>query len=63
MIPKIDKLKKDNYHYQYGYRYAVTSNKECDLVHTFNDAIRYWLWHCGIPAKYCFKKINYGKNI
>lgn len=56
MIPKIEKLKKDNYHYQYGYRWAVTSNKECDLVYTFNDAIRYWLWYCGVPAKYCFKK-------
>lgn len=56
MIPKIEKLKKDNYHYQYGYRYAIISNRESDLVHTFNDAIRYWLWHCGISAKYCFKK-------
>lgn len=56
MIPKIEKLTKDNYHYQYGYRLAVISNKECDLVHTFDEAIRYWLWHCGIPAKYCFKK-------
>ena len=57
MIPKIEKLKKDNYHYQYGYRWAIISNKDCDLVYTFNDAIRYWLWHCGISAKYCFKKI------
>lgn len=56
MIPKIKKLKKDNYHYQYGYRWAVTNNHVADLVYTFNNAIRYWLWYCGIPAKYCFKK-------
>ena len=58
MIPRIIKLRKDNYHYYEGYRWAIISNKDCDLVHTFNDAIRYWLWHCGVPAKWCFKKLK-----
>ena len=25
-----------------------------DLCSTFIDAIRYWLWHCGVPAKVAF---------
>ena len=60
MVPRIIKLKKDNYHYYEGYRYAVISNCESDLVYTFNDAVRYWLWYCGIPAKWCFKKLKNG---
>ena len=25
-----------------------------DWCETFSDALRYWLWHCGVPAKIAF---------
>ncbi len=31
--------------------------KSRDLVETFGDAIRFFLWHLGVPARIIFKKI------
>ena len=56
MIPKIEKLKVDDYaRLNYKYKWMVTSKYGSDVTYTFKEAIAYWLWHCGVPAKYCFK--------
>lgn len=55
MIPKIKKIKTNKYPYNQG-NWMVLSDHETDIVNSLLDAIRYWLWHCGIPAKIAFKK-------
>lgn len=34
----------------------VAGSKEYgfDLCDTFKKAVRYWLWHCGVPPKIAF---------
>lgn len=54
MIPKIKKIKTNKYPYNQG-SYMVIGDHGTDLVDTYLDAIRYWLWHCGVPAKIAFK--------
>ena len=46
MIPKIKRMGK-------GW---VAGSKEYgfDLCDTFRKAVRYWLWHCGVPPKIAF---------
>lgn len=61
MIPTISKIRNDFYNSQ-GYNWFIKSKHGTDAVETFITAVRYWLWHCGIPAKYCFKKSIF-KNI
>ena len=56
MIPVINKINKNTLWYQEGYRWEVIGEYGTDLTNTLFSAIRFWLWHCGIPAKYCFKK-------
>lgn len=54
MIPKIKRIKDTDNHpflnngYMVGEKFCWCS---CD---TLGQAIRYWLWHCGIPAKIAF---------
>ena len=64
MIPKIVKVDKKDFYYHHGnYRWIVIGKHGSDIVHTFTEAIRYWFWHCGIPAKRCFRKCRkYDKN-
>lgn len=52
MIPKI---KRYNDHYFDGYfKWQVCSENGIDTTSTLGRAIRYWLWHCGVPAKIAF---------
>ena len=59
MIPKIRKLKpqiiwRDGRKWK-TYKWVVESEENgCDTVVTFGDALRYWLWHCGVPPKIAF---------
>ena len=40
-----------------GYKWVAdkwmvgTKENGYDFVPTFGDALRYWLWHCGVSAK------------
>lgn len=55
-MPYIKKIRKDNHWYNEGYRYEVVGKYGTDLVISFSHAIRFFLWHCGLPAKIIFKK-------
>ena len=54
MIPRIRKA--EPLYQQWGFRYVVKSKHGMDMTTSLEYAIRYWLWHCGVSAKYCFKK-------
>lgn len=63
MIPTIKKLSIDNIPegifwspYCGKVAYLVKGKHGCDLVPTLGKAIRYWLWHCGVPARIAFRK-------
>lgn len=51
MMPKIKRYNDPLDHYKWR---VIGTQGEIDLVFTFTDAIRYWLWHCGVPAKIAF---------
>lgn len=53
IFPKIKYA--EPYYRNYGYKYMVVGKHGIDMTFTLFDAIKYWLWHCGLPAKYCFK--------
>ena len=53
MIPKIKKA--EPLYQSYGFKYEVRGKYGIDMTTNLEYAIRYWLWHLGIPAKYCFK--------
>ena len=53
MTPKIKKYKDSLFP---DYYWVVMSDNGWDLCKNLNHAIRYWLWHCGLPAKIAFKK-------
>jgi hypothetical protein len=38
-------------------RWVVESEHGRDVCETFFEAIRYWLWHCGVPARMAFWSI------
>lgn len=60
MIPRIT---KETHFYgthpisSYGC-YVVTGKHGSDECYTLSDAIRYWLWHCGVPARIAFWRIK-----
>lgn len=57
MIPKIIKPREQDLIWDKEVKYVVVSKYECmnyDLCHSFGDAIRFWLWHCGVPPKIAF---------
>ena len=51
MIPKIKRYKDSLYPDRH---WVVMTDTGWDLCKTLCDAIRYWLWHCGVPAKIAF---------
>ena len=53
MIPKIKRY-NDCYSDNGYYKWQVCSENGIDITHTLGRAIRYWLWHCGVPAKIAF---------
>lgn len=53
---RIKRVSKDDPLYNLGYRWQIIDKYGTDIAHTLPNAIRYWLWHRGVPAKYCFKK-------
>lgn len=53
MIPRIKRYNGCYYDNGY-YSWQVCSKNGIDITHTFGQAIRYWLWHCGVPAKIAF---------
>ena len=60
MIPKIIKPRGEG-DIKKGVKYVVVSKYECmnyDLCYSFGDAIRFWLWHCGVPPKIAFGWFN-----
>ena len=34
--------------------YVGTKENGFDACNTFGDALRYWLWHCGVSPKIAF---------
>ena len=38
--------------------YEVVGKYGTDCVATLGMAIRYWLWHCGLPAKIAFYQLK-----
>ena len=59
MIPRIYKLSRHakwwNGHEWGNFKWMVDSKKNgYDLCYTFSDALRYWLWHCGVSPKIAF---------
>jgi hypothetical protein len=61
MIPRIEKINEEN-DYAFlrleGYKYIVIGTYGQDATFTLIQAIRYWLWHCGVPAKIAFYKVK-----
>ena len=61
MIPKIIKPRKEDLIWNKKVKWVVASKYECmnyDLCYSFEDAIRFWLWHCGVPPKIAFGWFN-----
>lgn len=63
MIPRI---KKETHfaggHPIYSYEcWTVRGKYGCDECRSFGIAVRYWLWHCGVPAKIAFWGIHRNK--
>ena len=57
IMARIKYLSDDDWYYiNWGHRWKVTGKHSVDLTYTLSDAIRYWLWHCGVPAKIAFWK-------
>lgn len=52
MIPRI--RKSNNWFSDWGIKYEVEGKYGSDMAATLGTAIRYWLWHCGVPAKIAF---------
>lgn len=52
MIPKIKRY--NDYYFEAYFKWQVCSENGIDITHTLGQAIRYWLWHCGVPAKIAF---------
>lgn len=57
MIPKIIKPRPEDLILHKEVKYVVVSRYECmnyDLCYSLGDAIRFWLWHCGVNPKIAF---------
>ena len=59
MIPKFKRVKT-----KYSeYKWIVGTNENgYDWCETFGEALRYWLWHCGVPSKIAFGWFKKKKN-
>lgn len=55
----IKKLKPTDFPEMPDMKWAVVATdgflKTYDVCESFHTAIRYWLWHLGVPAKIAFK--------
>lgn len=40
------------------YHWVVMTDNGWDLCRTLCRAIRYWLWHCGVPARIAFWEVK-----
>lgn len=60
MIPTIKRLKNNLFP---EHKWIVTGKYGSDVVHNLADAIRVWLWHCGLNPKLAFKKYKSNANI
>ena len=59
MIPKIRRPNESELYWNKEIKWVVVSRYECenrDLCYSLGDAIRFWLWHMGVPPKIAFKK-------
>lgn len=57
MIPKIIKPREQDLILNKDVKWVVVSKYQCmnyDLCYSLRDAIKFWLWHCGVPAKIAF---------
>lgn len=54
MIPII-KRADDSIKHIFGAKYLVGRDNSWDMCYDFGTAVRFWLWHCGIPARIVFK--------
>lgn len=50
-FPRIRRTRKEDR--VYG-KYVVESGKTGDIVWTFTDALRYWLWYMGVSPRIAF---------
>ena len=56
-MPKIIKPRPEDLIWNKEVKWVVVSKYECmnyDLCDSFGDAVRFWLWHCGVPPKIAF---------
>ena len=64
MIPTIKKLQADDsLRLDLNCNWIVTGKHGSDITKTFKEALAFWLWHCGVPARYCFKNKRNKKNV
>lgn len=59
MIPKIRRPNESELYWNKEIKWVVVSRYECenrDLCYSLGDAIRFWLWHMGVPPKIAFKR-------
>lgn len=54
MIPTIKRLKLPCANGKDINRWVVEGKYGWDVCNTFFEAVRYWLWHCGMPPKIAF---------
>ena len=65
MMPRIEKINEENdcaFLRLKGYKYIVIGKYGRDATFTLMQAIRYWLWHCGVPAKIAFWGVKSDNN-
>lgn len=60
MIPRIERLDEEFYGCRWRVRGYLFHDEVVgiDLVETFADALRYWLWHCGVTPRIAFWTIK-----
>ena len=51
MIPEFSRVKTKTSEYKW---IVGTRTNGYDWCYTFGEALRYWLWHCGVPPKIAF---------
>lgn len=62
MIPRIEKVKVPCKDGRGITQWVVEGKHGWDVCDTLGRAIRYWLWHCGVPAKIAFWQVSRKKQ-